>query len=425
MRKFIVFLILCFSLPAFSQAVFNTMGTPYTQDFNTLPNTVDGASMTGGWTDNTTLLGWYSTITPTVESSLGSMNNNGSNYVIASGTDRSFGSRASGGTGTCYYGVRLVNSTGTIITSVYLQYYGEQWSIAENGSNVNTINVDYRTGTGLTSLTAGAWTNAPSLAFTQIYTSSQSSGMGGTACSGTSAQCLSLNGNASTNRTLIGGCVSVTLNPGDEIMFRWVDVNDAANDHHLQIDDVNIYPYDVSCAIVLPVHWISFTAERAGHTSLLQWETAAEENNDYFSIERLNENGYFVSIGTVDGHGTTPLANQYYFTDEYPAPGINYYRIRQIDFNGQSIFSVVRTVNFEEETSFDAFTSFDGSLHFQQNGNHGPTRITVFAEDGRAVSSAESEEVNGVLETPESSGVYFIRFENRTGTIVTRQLIIL
>lgn len=430
MHKYVILLLTLFSIEGFSQASFSAMGTPYTQNFNTLTAGVDGG--TYPWTNNTTLTGWYveevagaADDLPLIEASYTTLSNGGSSYIFRSGPDCNLGSRAAGSTGTCHYGVRILNSTGLTITSVYVDYYGEQWSIAENGTNVNTNTFSYQVGAAVTSLTAGSWTNVSALNFTQIWTSSQSAGLGGSACGGTSSQCLALDGNQSANRRRIEGCITVTIPPGQEIMLRWSDIDNPANDHHLQIDDVNIYPFDVSCAIVLPVDWLSFTAERVENTSLLQWETASEENNDYFAIERLNENGYYVTIGTVDGNGTSSQPHQYSFTDEMPFNGVNYYRIRQVDFNGQYTHSEIRTVEFSDVPLFTAFVSYDGTLHFSQSGNTGATAITVFAEDGRIVSRIESEDQTGILETPRSSGAYIIRFENAEGIIVVKQLIIL
>ena len=129
-RLLVFFLLLPFS--AFAQASLTAIGTPYTQDFNTLPNTTDGSTMSA-WTQNSTLPGWYidegiggscsgtaCDDRPTIEASYTSMNNGGNAYVFASGSDRSLGSRAAGSTGTVYFGVRLVNNTGNTITSLYV-----------------------------------------------------------------------------------------------------------------------------------------------------------------------------------------------------------------------------------------------------------------------------------------------------------------
>lgn len=436
MHKYIFLLLLGIPHGIFAQASFIAMGTPYTQNFNTLPNTPDGGN--AAWTNNTTLAGWYidegtggscggtaCDDVPTVEATYATMNNGGNSYLFASGSDRSIGSRAAGSTGTVHLGLRIVNSTGSAISSVYVDYYGEQWSIAENQANVNTIQFSYQVGASVTSLTAGAWTNVTALDFTQLYTSAQSSGMGGSACAGTSAQCLALDGNQSANRVHIQGCVTVSIPAGQEIMLRWTDVNDAANDHHMQIDDVTVYPFDVSCAVVLPVEWLSFTVEQDHETAMLHWSTATETNNDYFVVERRIENGTFISLAIVDGNGTTAEVHHYSFADEVPEQGVNYYRIRQVDFDGQSGYSVIRTATFGDENAFGASIIFDGTPKFQQWDNIGATKISVFTSDGRLVMTTISDEKSGTLDAELSSGLYCIQFINRDETIVIKLLVAL
>lgn len=407
------------------------METPYTQNFNTLTAGADGA--TYAWSDNTTLAGWYideavgaADNLPLIEATYTTMSNTGSAYIYRNAGDCSLGSRAAGSTGTCYYGIRIVNNTGSPITSVYVDYYGEQWTIAENQTNVNTNTFDYQVGATVTSLTAGAWTNVATLSFTQIFTSAQSYGMGGSACAGSSAQCLARNGNLSTNRIHIQGCITVAIPAGQEIMFRWVDIDNATNDHHLQIDDLAIYPFDIACAIILPVELLSFTAERNGYTTLLNWETASEENNDYFDIERLNASGEFENIGRVDGNGSTSMHSYYAFTDEAPLPGVNYYRLKQFDFNGHFSYSEIRSVTFEEESNFSASAFYANlQLSYTLSGTEGETKISVYSADGKLVSETNSESPQGQLPTPSSTGVYCIVFANAKGNATQKVVILL
>lgn len=435
MRTFCTAIFIVLTIACSAQASFTSLGTPYSQDFNTLPNATDGSTLST-WTQNSTLPGWYidegiggacsgtsCDDQPTIEATYTTMNNGGNSYIYASGSDRSIGSRAAGSTGTNYFGLRIQNNTGSTITSIYIDYYGEQWTIAENQSNINVLTLEYQTGPTVTSLTTGTWT-ATGINFTQIWNSTQSAGLGGSACGGTSAQCLALDGNAAANRTRIQGCVTVTIPAGEEIMLRWSDVNDPANDHHMQIDDVLVYPFDVSCATVLPVEMVSFTAERSGHVSLLQWETSSEQNNDYFKVERLNENGVFVTIGTVDGNGTTSQTSNYSFTDESPLPGMNYYRLRQTDFNGDYVYSPIRSVEFTEADGFLAHAWFDGALHYSQSGYAGPTRISVVAEDGSVAAEIQTEESVGILTNRLANGVYVIWFANHEGTVIQKLVIL-
>lgn len=414
---------------AFAQASFTAMGSPYSQNFNSLPNVTDGADL-ATWVNDGTLAGWYidegngppapscNTTScndrPTIEASYTSPNNGGNAYIFASGSDRSIGSRAAGSTGIIHYGVRIKNNTGATISSIYVDYYGEQWSIAENGTNINTIAFSYQTGASMTSLTAGTWTAVSSLDFTQIYTSSQSAGMGGTACTGTSSQCLALDGNATANRVHIQGCITVNIPAGEEIMLRWTDIDNGSNDHHMQIDDVNVYPYDVSCAIVLPVEMVFFNAQRDGNVAQLDWQTSSETNNDYFEVERAGADGLYHPIGRISGHGTTSQTNSYTLTDEMPLPGINYYRLKQVDYNGQFEYEPVRIVEFPDDGTFKVNIWYSDGFHFLQSGNIGATEVTVFSEDGAIIYSTQTEDQNGILEINCANGVYYVRFENAT-----------
>ncbi len=409
-----------------AQASLTAIGTPYTQDFNSLTGGTDGAAY--GWTNNTTLTGWYmdEQLTsagvccddaPMVEASYTSMNNTGSLYIYQVAGDCNIGGRPSGSSGTIWYGVRLRNNTGTAISSVYVRYYGEQWTIAENGANVNVTQFHYQTGTTVTSLQGGTWTAVAALNFTQLFTSSQSSGMGGSACGGTSAQCLALNGNLSANRTLVEACFDVTVPAGDEIMLRWQDVNNGANDHHLQLDDVSVWGFDVSCATVLPVEWTEFSAAQVGNDVRLDWSTASEQGNDYFLIERLRGDGVFEIAGRVEGNGTTSQAHSYSWTDSEPGTGTIYYRLRQVDLNGQFSHSPIRTVTIEKRTgiTFNVAATENG-FTYTSSGAGDEIRVQVFTVTGQLVAVAQAAESGEIL-LPEVKGIYFIRLTGTNGTV--------
>lgn len=97
----------------------------------------------------------------------------------------------------------------------------------------------------------------------------------------------------------------------------------------------------------LPVEWLSFDAERVDERVLLTWSTASEKNNDFFLVERAGEDLNFMPIGQVKGNGTTLNISSYSFTDEMPMRGNNYYRLQQVDMDGEFEYSPVRVVFFE------------------------------------------------------------------------------
>lgn len=108
-------------------------------------------------------------------------------------------------------------------------------------------------------------------------------------------------------------------------------------------------------ANALPVELIAFDVEQKGaHAALLSWSTVAEINNRGFEIQRATEsfssNGLeWFPIGFVEEEGTGNQLQHYDFLDQTPQPGLNYYRLRQIDFDGKSAFSVIKTLVFDWE----------------------------------------------------------------------------
>lgn len=105
---------------------------------------------------------------------------------------------------------------------------------------------------------------------------------------------------------------------------------------------------NTNCA--LPVQLLSFDAEQRGDEVLLTWQTASELNNEWFVIERAGAGLHFEEIGRLKGAGTTLQQRQYAFTDPHPLPGDNYYRLRQIDFDGNYSFSPYVFVEIETGT---------------------------------------------------------------------------
>lgn len=94
----------------------------------------------------------------------------------------------------------------------------------------------------------------------------------------------------------------------------------------------------------LPVELTRFEVVATTTTNELYWQTASEQNNDYFEIERSADGFRFESIGQVDGAGDAYTFNEYAFSDAKPLPGTNYYRLRQVDYDGSYHLSQVRTV---------------------------------------------------------------------------------
>ncbi|WP_235292851.1 T9SS type A sorting domain-containing protein [Portibacter lacus] len=96
---------------------------------------------------------------------------------------------------------------------------------------------------------------------------------------------------------------------------------------------------------LLPVELFSFEGKAIGDDIHLNWITSIEANNDYFSIERSGDGNEFVTIGRVEGRGTTNKEVIYDFIDRSSISGENYYRLKQVDNNGDYDYSKIISVN--------------------------------------------------------------------------------
>ncbi len=96
--------------------------------------------------------------------------------------------------------------------------------------------------------------------------------------------------------------------------------------------------------ISLPVELTSFNAQVLSQGVRLTWTTASEQNNAGFEVQRSNDQANWTVLGFVRGAGTTTEAQSYTFTDAQ-AIGTVFYRLKQVDFDGQFEYSNVIEVN--------------------------------------------------------------------------------
>jgi hypothetical protein len=101
-----------------------------------------------------------------------------------------------------------------------------------------------------------------------------------------------------------------------------------------------------SLSTLLPVELISFTSHRKNNYTFLTWKTATEINNEKFEIEISKDGVFFSYIGEVEGMGNSSIINSYQFCDDgIYTVDIVYYRLKQIDFDGDFEYSKMISVN--------------------------------------------------------------------------------
>lgn len=179
-------------------------------------------------------------------------------------------------------------------------------------------------------------------------------------------------------------------------------------------------PGSPTLAGVLPVEFLSFTAKPDSENSVrLEWATVWEEDNDYFTVERSIDGANFQALGQVDGAGTTIEQQNYVWIDDSPLPGINYYRIKQTDFDGAFEYSDVASVRMNGNLG-QAMRIFPNPAEAQVRivlpsvGKSGTAIVRVFNQVGQMVLSQEQSTEGQLLEFDTSTlpqGVYTLHVQ--------------
>ncbi len=180
---------------------------------------------------------------------------------------------------------------------------------------------------------------------------------------------------------------------------------------------------DIYTAVInsIPVELVSFNARTSGGQNIIEWQTSTERNNRGFEVERSFNGKNFTVRGFVEGKGTTTQLHYYTFSDE----GVNgkvFYRLKQVDFNGEYKYSNVIEVNstssidyqlaqnypnpFNPATLISYTLPYDGFVTlkvYDVLGREVKTLINGFQQAGIHTINFDASGLN--------SGVYFYKME--------------
>jgi hypothetical protein len=120
----------------------------------------------------------------------------------------------------------------------------------------------------------------------------------------------------------------------------------------------------------------------------LFWSTAIEKNNDYMAVERSVDGDNFSEIGRVKGAGSSLERIDYSFVDRFPYQGTNYYRLRQVDYDGTTTYHKVIAVEFTgESTNTIGFVAMPEEVQVQFRAQGAAGRLALIDATGRVVST--------------------------------------
>jgi len=174
----------------------------------------------------------------------------------------------------------------------------------------------------------------------------------------------------------------------------------------------------------LPIELLDFTAELVGDRVELDWITASESNNAFFSVERSADGFDWITIQERTGANNSSELIYYEAIDENPLTGISYYRLRQTDFDGTHTYSqteVIRRIENEVKMVevFPVPSNDYINVTLVNFGNE-LVKLQLFDHQGRAVGKnvlQPSENVfNFILPRDQTiaDGMYFLKITTTT-----------
>jgi len=219
----------------------------------------------------------------------------------------------------------------------------------------------------------------------------------------------------------LGGGGSLQLNAND--FFGAVATDETYYDDYQVLD------------LIIPVELTSFTASVNEGNVVLNWSTATETNNHLFEIERKAVTSEYITIGYVEGAGTTTEPQNYSYADNEVETGTYTYRLKQVDFDGTFTYSNEVEVDVTAPLSFNLDQNYPNPFNPTTNINYsiqeaGNIILAVYNTVGEKVAVL----VNGYSEAGHfevsfdasnlTSGVYLYKLQS-ANSVQTKKMMLL
>ena len=184
----------------------------------------------------------------------------------------------------------------------------------------------------------------------------------------------------------------------------------------------------------LPVEFLFFTGKSTIPNVDLTWATASEKDNDRFEVERSEDGVYFYNIGVVEGSGTVNEQVDYSYVDFSAVAAISYYRLKQVDYDGEYEYSEtirVETGVSNNTMSFNVYPTLVTADKITINANRAfeVKDVEIFSlsgsQQGKSLSfvknhGSEVELSGNYLE----KGIYLIKMNTTEGDQLVKKVVV-
>jgi hypothetical protein len=180
--------------------------------------------------------------------------------------------------------------------------------------------------------------------------------------------------------------------------------------------------------VTLPVKFIGFSLTRQNNNVLVEWATAQEINSSYFEVQRSENGNDWNTIAKVTAAGNTTLNHSYSYTDKNISAQLVYYRIRQVDIDGNFVITPVRVLKNENVSSEVSANVASNSiyLHFTDQIKTNVI-VRLISMGGQMVSQKILNEPIGQVILPvenEMRGIYVVTITDGQALKFSKQILL-
>ena len=178
---------------------------------------------------------------------------------------------------------------------------------------------------------------------------------------------------------------------------------------------------------ILPVSWENFTATiQSNNDVALAWQVSSQIDNKGYYVEHSIDGSNWDDLGYVQSAATSKSSENYSYTDINPVSGSNYYRIKQVDIDGNASYSEIKMISLTIKNSQLSIWPNPAKdiVNVKYDGNGSDARAIVFDQMGRMVSSTVLHSgSNSVNVSNLSTGNYIVHVQSADGTVFNGKLI--
>lgn len=179
----------------------------------------------------------------------------------------------------------------------------------------------------------------------------------------------------------------------------------------------------------LPVNLLNFSAEKTNDYIQINWQTSSEINNQYFVLEKSIDGREYIAIELIPGNGNSNVVINYNSTDYSPSK-TNYYRLKQVDFDGTTTLSktiIIETSNEENILEINKIFFQESKLLVEfTNSLNQKIEIEILDLNGKSLIRKElyvqGKSVDLIINTIGAKSIYIVKISN-SNQIISKKFI--